>query len=367
MIGIIQEQHPDRARLFMQWKQMGWPIMVDGLNLLGVNVIPITLFIDENSIIRAVNPKHSDVAGLELFLTKEYKTSNSNTRTVQNDPSQKEKQANRLLLWGDTADLNEAIEIYEGLLESELENGSGRFRLGVAYRMRYESAYRQASDFEMAIDNWELALDINPNQYIWRRRIQQYGPRLDKPYPFYDWISEARQQISERGESPVEMTVELSGAEIANPSGSFLKDGSPKAEPDPDGRIVRDQGQYINMDHVIVKSTKAEDLAARIHVRFVPNQFNKTHWNNEVGQLELWVSVPSGWETSSRFFTVANPKKAVSIENRKLEFEIQGKELPESGKLNIPAYALYYVCEDVDGTCLYRRQDILIEVNFTNR
>jgi len=36
MVGIIEEQHPDRAQLFMQWKQMGWPVMVDSLNLLNV-------------------------------------------------------------------------------------------------------------------------------------------------------------------------------------------------------------------------------------------------------------------------------------------------------------------------------------------
>jgi hypothetical protein len=41
MVGIIQEQHPDRAGLFMQWKQMDWPILVDSLNLLGVAVVPV--------------------------------------------------------------------------------------------------------------------------------------------------------------------------------------------------------------------------------------------------------------------------------------------------------------------------------------
>jgi hypothetical protein len=29
----------------------------------------------------------------------------------------------------------------------------------------------------------------------------------------------------------------------------------------------------------------------------------------------------------------------------------------------IPGYALYYVCEDVEGLCLYRRQDL--ELQFT--
>ena len=366
MVGIIQEQHPDRARLFMQWKQMGWPIMVDGLNLLGVEVVPITLFIDEFGIIRAINPQRSDVEGLEAFLNTEYKASDSSEIVARNGGSQKAERANRLLLWGDTADIGEAIRLYDGVVESEPENGPARFRLGVAHRMRHDSAHRQASDFRLAVENWASALDINPNQYIWRRRIQQYGPRLDKPYPFYDWVSEARRQISERGETPVELTVEPSGAEIAKP-GSFSNSGQTKAEPDPEGRIVRDQGQYIKVDYVVVKSTATDGGVARIHVRFAPNQFNKAHWNNEVGQLELWVSAPSGWETSSRFFTVPNPKTAVSLESRDIEFEIRGKELPEGGKLTVPAYALYYVCEGVDGTCLYRRQDLSIKVNFTNR
>ncbi len=52
MVGIIQEQHPDRARLFMQWKDMGWPILVDSYDLLEVPVVPITLAIDESGIIR---------------------------------------------------------------------------------------------------------------------------------------------------------------------------------------------------------------------------------------------------------------------------------------------------------------------------
>ena len=44
-VGIIQEQHPGRARLFMQWKGMDWPILVDSLDLLDVSVVPITVLI----------------------------------------------------------------------------------------------------------------------------------------------------------------------------------------------------------------------------------------------------------------------------------------------------------------------------------
>ena len=43
MVGIVQEQHPDRARLFMQWKQMDWPLLVDALDRLDVTLVPLTL------------------------------------------------------------------------------------------------------------------------------------------------------------------------------------------------------------------------------------------------------------------------------------------------------------------------------------
>ena len=41
MVGIIQEQHPDRCRLFLQWKEMDFPILVDSLNRIGVSAVPL--------------------------------------------------------------------------------------------------------------------------------------------------------------------------------------------------------------------------------------------------------------------------------------------------------------------------------------
>ena len=37
------------------------------------------------------------------------------------------------------------------------------FRLGVAYRARYESLLRQPGDFRKAIEHWERALGLDPN------------------------------------------------------------------------------------------------------------------------------------------------------------------------------------------------------------
>jgi hypothetical protein len=52
----------------------------------------------------------------------------------------------------------------------------------------------------------------------------------------------------------------------------------------------------------------------------------------------------------------------VSEEPRRVEFELHIPEDAEPGPVEVPAYALYYVCEDVDGTCLYRRQDLSLSL-----
>ena len=41
--------------------------------------------------------------------------------------------------------------------------------------------------------------------------------------------------------------------------------------------------------------------------------------------------------------------------------ELQSPDLAQ-GTANLPGYALYYVCEGVQGQCLYRRQDIAVKL-----
>ena len=38
VLGILQEQHGDRARLFHQWQGLNFPLLVDSFNELGVKV-----------------------------------------------------------------------------------------------------------------------------------------------------------------------------------------------------------------------------------------------------------------------------------------------------------------------------------------
>ena len=52
VVAIVQDQHPDRARLFLQWKQIGWPTLADSLDLLNLETVPLTLAVDEYGIVR---------------------------------------------------------------------------------------------------------------------------------------------------------------------------------------------------------------------------------------------------------------------------------------------------------------------------
>ncbi|MEM7230569.1 MAG: hypothetical protein AAF517_00250, partial [Planctomycetota bacterium] len=201
-----------------------------------------------------------------------------------------------------------------------------------------------------------------PNQYIWRRRIQQYGPRLEKPYAFYDWVEAAKRDLRKRGETPPPLRVEPRGAEIARPSRSFATDTSGK-NPDAKGQITRDKTGFIRGESVVVPHRVRPGKTARAHLVLSPSKKQKAHWNNEAKDLLVWIDPPPGIAIDKQLLTVPNPKRATSTEDRSVEFEVKvGRDTPK-GRIEVPAYALYYVCEDVDGVCMFLRQDFKIYID----
>ncbi len=402
MLGILQEQHGDRARLFMQWKQMGWPLMVDSLNLLEVTVVPVTVAIDEHGIVRHVGLRQRDAANIgELFVDKTYpapgasaegaegaegdagksaeagsaEAGSDRRRAASRDISRLKTEAIRsgtadawrayaeqLVLWGGERRVSEAIAAYRSALALDGDHGYTHFRLAVASRMRYDSPEGEATDFSDAIEHWSRALEIDPNNYIWRRRIQQYGPRQAKPYPFYDWVAEARDAIRAREEEPLSLVVEPAGAELTSPQREFQADATEVGEPDPGGKVTRDQGRFVEVEKVVVPEKVAPGQSVRVHLEFRPNAETGTHWNNEARELAVWIDPPEGWQVDQRRLSVPIPRKRISDEPRRVEFEVQVPADAEKGT-RLPVYAVYYVCEDVDGTCLYRRHDIPVRID----
>lgn len=340
--------------------------------------VPIVVAIDEQGIVRAVNPRVGDFE--ESFLRPSSGRgdlpgkSTGNDRPTAPDLANLQSQAvkgrmadawrryaDAVSLWGGPARATDAIAAYESALELAPNDPRLWFRLGVNLRARHETSARRPGDFAGAVNAWEKALEMNPDQYIWRRRIQQFGPRLDKPYPFYDWIDEARRDIVSRGEQPIPLEIDPSGSEVAGPLKGREEDHPEEKDPDPEGRIQRDVLGLITWETTTVPTNAVPGQPVRVHLAFRPNPNQKAHWNNEAEPLRVWLDPPKEWATSRRLLEAKQPPEPASTEERRLDFEVI---VPPTAKytLEIRGYALYYVCEDEGGVCRYLRYDLSIKI-----
>lgn len=376
VLGIAQEQHPHRNRLFTQWHGIDWPVLHDPINLMQVRGVPIEVAIDEYGIVRSTRVKAETLE--QDFLNKTF----SAEGTKPSQPVQATRPdvlalrsraeltrsaeawrdlADALVLWEGVTKIDEAIEAYTQAIRLNPNDGDAYFRLGVCFRLRYESEQRIPADFQMAVDHWTRARQINPNQYIWRRRIEQYGPRLTKPYPFYDWVDTASREIKARGDSPIALKTLPTGSELARPVRSFDADTGDAMSPDPEGRVFRDTQKMVLTEVTVVPPHAKPGQTLRVHVSLRPNTTLKAHWNNEVEPLRLWVDPPEGFEVQPRLVVAPQGDQPETTEVRRLEFEVRATA-KTPGTFTLNAYTLYYVCEDAGGTCLFLRQDIPVTV-----
>ena len=175
-------------------------------------------------------------------------------------------------------------------------------------------------------------------------------------------MTQAQKEIEDRGETPFPLSVKPGGAELANPTRAFEAVQTSRQEPDPLGQIIRDEQGLIEVETTVVPAALLPGSSGRIYVVFRPGLDKKTHWNNEVEDLVFWIDPPTGWQVDSRYLTVKRPPEAVSQEDRKVEFELK---CPTgfTGSANVAAYALYYICEGVNGECLYRRRDVPLRID----
>ena len=130
MVGILEEQHPDRARLFMQWKRMEWPLLVDSYNLLAVPYVPITLALDEYGVIRAIHPPMQKPGEIEQFLGQTFERPANYRETkpavpnlsrlrppAPSSPGQAWKEyGDALAVWGGPDRLSQVISAYQEIL-----------------------------------------------------------------------------------------------------------------------------------------------------------------------------------------------------------------------------------------------------------
>ena len=369
MIGVIQEQHGDRCRLFQQWKELDFPIGQDPLNQNGIGAVPVLVAIDEHGIVRSRRPNPRTIES--EFLDKEFPQPDepadklgadfSNVKHWESmvaksaSPSHSLRQADSYLLWDPTAsNAKKSIEIYQRLLKTDKQRGDIHFRLGVAHRMLYElGGQTSAVQFSKAVSHWESALATNRNQYIWWRRIQQYGPRLKKPYSFYDWVAQARKELLYRGEKP-------NGAELAQRARSMVIDTAAK-NPDPKNEILLVEPRWVT-SHINMVPTRPKpgDVVA-VHVGFTVSKLAK--WNHGTEPLSLWLGNPSsGARVSSKAIHDKTPyAQPDSQQSVSLSFEVQ---IPADATraIEIDAFSIFNICESENDQCIRRRHNLKITI-----
>jgi len=111
------------------------------------------------------------------------------------------------------------------------------------------------------------------------------------------------------------------------------------------------------VESVAVPSTKSGKVAFRVHLTFTPSALRRVHWTNDAGPLSFHPEETDGY-TVAHLESSEIPASLDSNETRYVEFEVRG-DLPDT----IKGSAYYYVCEDVNGQCLFLRKPVSIKLN----
>ena len=343
-IGVAQEQHLDRLRLYRQWRRLDWPLFIDKLNLLDRKAVPIPMGIDEGGIV--THPRLRGEKDLQAFLSHAFRV----------DPDPIPKPALPHHHRGDDLFLEGRIDAAIAAYSSD-RAPRALFRLGVALRQRYESRQRRAGDGQAAVTAWTAALQMRPDQYIWRRRIQQYGPRLDKPYNMFGWVEQARAEIRARGEEPVPLRVEPRGSELM---GRGPVPTVQAIDPDPERKIPTDARRLVHIESIVTPARVRPGHRVRVRLVF---RVGKAYWNNETDPLTIYVEPAARLTVQEGLFSHPNATEAETRETRILEFEVQVAAEAGVGAHNVVGYALYGACDVRGGVCRYLRQDFTVPVN----
>lgn len=373
VVGIASEQHRERTRLFAQWHELDWPILWDPFDLTGSSAVPNHVLVDEHGIVRAVNPRRE--AFEELLFAEFPRPEGAPAQPPADPPAARLLELERHpegsfehahhaalsdLLWRGSEHMDRALAALEEGARLRPEEPALAFRAGVARRLRYDSGLARPEDFQAALDHWTRALALEPGQYVWRRRIQQYGPRMDKPYNFYSWVARARAAIEARGEQPVRLTVALTPAELAEESPFREAPAAGPSGPDAEG-VPRDARGLVGVETAVAFDTSRSEPVASVHLALRPDAGQRAHWNHEAGPLQVSIEAPPGWRLDARW--LEDPPRgdvATSDEVRRLSFEVALPRGERAGVLSLTA--LYYVCEGPEGVCTYLRRDFAVVV-----
>ncbi len=332
---------------------MNFPILVDSLNRTGVSAVPLLWAIDESGVIRKTRP---DIKWFrETFVKTDYAVTGADDFTAKEESAPSSNVGHFL-----RRDWNSAISGWAADLKNDSTNAATWFRWACASRARYDYGGGDAQDFQNAVTAGPKSLELAPNNYIFRRRVQQYGPNMEKPYPFYNWIERARKEIRMRGEEPLPLVAEPRGAELAMPARSFVSETNAIKEPDSKNQVTQDRS-LVHANIVVSPNPPVAGKSVRVSLLLTPDEEQDVHWTNDAGTVTLVVDDSDIRVSQPIQRWTAIPDAGTSEEVRQFDFEVL---LPASTTVaELDAYVVYYVCSGADGACVYRRQDVKIMIS----
>ena len=172
LLGVTQEQHADRCRLFAQWKEFDWPILHDPINVLEARAVPIVVAIDEHGIVRAIGPRPETFEA--EFLDKTFADDAAAIPEKTSGPPFLPRLARAtgyiggaaawrsfgdgLTLWAEVDRIDQAIErLPAGHRARPLKTAMPSFDLGSLTGCVTSRPHRHLGDFQAAVDAWGRA------------------------------------------------------------------------------------------------------------------------------------------------------------------------------------------------------------------
>lgn len=393
VLGVAQEQHPDRALLFTRWKEIDWPILWDPFGRTGSHELPHLVVADAHGIVLALDPEPQRLSEVLRACVKASAApapreaaaprggGSDGEPAVVAEPGEAASPAlatpaapTPLAALAALAALEQGERPLsphvETLVQDALErpsDGRAQFRAGVALCLRHDSDERHPGDLQQALDLWRCALEREPGRILWRRRLEQYGPRVEKPFSFYGWVDVARRKIMGRGGGTLELAVEPTETEKAQPRRAFADPLRP--EPDPGRAVEPDAAGWLVLEPAVAFAPppapgeeRSGPRSANLLLALRPDAAQGIRWDNEAGEMRLWVGsgVPPGWKLSERLFTRLPYGPQTSAEERRYEIEL---ELPADGPqaAEIGGYVLFHA-RAADGASGQRRHEFVVRV-----
>ncbi|HKQ47998.1 MAG TPA: tetratricopeptide repeat protein [Phycisphaerae bacterium] len=347
VLGVDHEQHADRGRLFAQWRGLTGPILHDPLDLSLVTELPMVVAIDEEGVVRAIQPSLDKIE--KTFINKKSKKKNipkpeeaelpdprvtRRTAEEAREPSASRAHADALVLSGLPPQIDEAIKVYREVIAIDPKEAWSLFRLGVAYRIRYEREERQPDDFQAAVDAWSQAVRFAPTNAIFRQRLQQYGPAIEDSRPSYEWILAARQDLARRGQQPIALENEPLAMELSAGPVRGSKNAAPTK-----GKHPSDHGGQMMIETTVVRAADAKHAnKAEVHVTLRPSG---VQWEDGKAPLRIWFEKSKSARPERAYLEFPKANPASGSEARTISFLVELTSKSKTPRGTLKGEAVY--------------------------